>query len=428
MTPSAIGIVICNYNKSQYVVNCIQSVLESDIDDYTVYVVDNASTDDSVEKINQQFSGRVTLIVNQENLGGSGGFNRGLREALAAGHPYIMCLDNDVLVDESAVGELFSYMQENPRVGMLGSRVYHMEEPDYVQQFGLNIDFQNYIVDTLYANALEDGTIPDYVECDTVATCSVMLRAAAIQKAGLMPEDNFIYWDDMEWGWRIKQAGYAVAALGRSKVLHTKGADNRNNAVFTNYYSVRNRIHFFMKYIEDAQLDDFADAMLDSVYDSIYERMYRDEYSTAQAIRFALDDAMHGVRGRADEYKLRPEKELYRALDNLLESHRTYRVDAREHEAAAEELRQYIQRNYPMLKETSSENAQMILVPCDYVMNVKDFSLTKIYVDEYHNVFSSEQEAELIRNYAFGKALFLYMNHTVFVEQMKKLRLGSFMI
>ena len=152
MSVKSIGIVICNYNKRNYVADCIQSVLESNFMDYAIYVVDNASTDDSVALIEQRFGDKITILVNKENLGGSGGFNRGIREALKNGHPYIMCLDNDVLVDEAAVSSLFHCMQEHKEIGMLGSRVYHMEEPDYIQQFGLNIDFKHYIVNTLYAN------------------------------------------------------------------------------------------------------------------------------------------------------------------------------------------------------------------------------------------------------------------------------------
>ena len=63
-----IGIVICNYNKASYVCKCIETVLASDIDNFQVYVVDNASTDTSVEEIQKNFGEQVEVIVNQENL------------------------------------------------------------------------------------------------------------------------------------------------------------------------------------------------------------------------------------------------------------------------------------------------------------------------------------------------------------------------
>lgn len=80
------GIVICNYNKKEYVLRCIQSVLESDTQDYSIYVVDNASSDGSADAIRARYGDQVTVLENKENLGGSGGFNRGIRYALSQNH------------------------------------------------------------------------------------------------------------------------------------------------------------------------------------------------------------------------------------------------------------------------------------------------------------------------------------------------------
>ena len=73
-----IGIVICNYNKQDYIIRCIESVFASTIQDFDVYVVDNASTDASVKTIEEAFGSKVQMIVNKENLGGSGGFHVGV--------------------------------------------------------------------------------------------------------------------------------------------------------------------------------------------------------------------------------------------------------------------------------------------------------------------------------------------------------------
>lgn len=424
MNHKKIGVVICNYNKSSYVVNCIQSVLESDTDDFDVYVVDNASTDDSVQRIREAFGSRVMLLVNETNLGGSGGFNTGIRKVLEGQYPYVMCLDNDVLVDESAISSLLSYMQTHPDIGMLGSRVYHMEEPDYVQQFGLNIDFENYIVDTLYANVYEDGTLPELLYCDTVATCSVLVRTEAVRKAGIMPEDNFIYWDDMEWGWRIKQAGYRVAAYGKSKVLHTKGAANRNNAVFINYYNIRNRIHFFAKYIQESQLESFTEYMLDNVFDTIYEAMYRDEHCSAAAVRYALDDAMYAVRGQAEAYKILNEDFIYQGMAAIFNDRKTYGIEKNDNAWLEANVREYIQGNYPDMQETDFGMADVNVVLCHYIMDIREFKMGNVYIDEYYNVCSREEEWEIIKNYGYSKALFIYMNRNIFLENIRRINAG----
>ncbi len=137
---------------------CIQSVTESSFTDMDIVVVDNASTDGSAEHIKNRFGNRVKLLVNEENLGGSGGFNTGIRYALEKGYEYVWCLDNDVLVDENAAEELYAFLEAHPEVGMAGSKVYHMEDPDYVQQFGIDIIWDEYCCEAKYHGRLEDGS------------------------------------------------------------------------------------------------------------------------------------------------------------------------------------------------------------------------------------------------------------------------------
>lgn len=178
----SIGIVICSYNKSEYVCRCIESVLQSDTEDFDIYMVDNASTDDSVEAVTNKFGDKVTILQNTENLGGSGGFNRGIRKVLEEGYKYLMCLDDDVKVTKEAVRTLCEFLKKNPKVGMAGSKVYHMHAPEYIQQMGLKIHFKNCSAETLYADTLDNPDIPEVVYCDTVAACSLMMPTRVVKK------------------------------------------------------------------------------------------------------------------------------------------------------------------------------------------------------------------------------------------------------
>ena len=126
---SDVAIVICNYNKVDMVLRCIRCILDNDFADYDLYVVDNASTDGAPEAIREQFGDRLTLLVNRENLGGSGGFNTGLRAAQEKRYRYYMCVDNDAMLDEHAIGELYRFLESHPEAGMAASKVYHLEEP-----------------------------------------------------------------------------------------------------------------------------------------------------------------------------------------------------------------------------------------------------------------------------------------------------------
>lgn len=222
-----IGVVICNYNKKDFVLQCVQSVLESKEKNFDIYVVDNASSDGSAEALKKAYGNRITVIENKENLGGSGGFNTGLRIVRDKGYSYFMCLDDDAAVDENALSVLYHYMEEHTDTGMAGCRVYHTQMPDYIQQSGLLIDFDNCTAKTIGADMPEDGSLPDVIECDTVATCAVMVRADAVKQngVGIMPEDNFIYWDDMEMGVSYKIGRIPRCYFSRGKSATSNGGE-----------------------------------------------------------------------------------------------------------------------------------------------------------------------------------------------------------
>lgn len=260
-----IGIVVCNYNKAEYVVQCVQSLLEQTVHDFDIFVVDNASVDASVKALQENFGTKINLLVNEENLGGSGGFNTGLREVLKQDYEYLMCVDNDVRFAEDAVEQLLSFLETHEDVGMVGSCCYFMDAPDRIWSYGAEIDFEKYVQIDLYRNCLNTDEVPEVVYCTYVPACAMMLRTSAVRRVGIMPEENFIYWDDMEWGYRFNRAGYKVAAYKRAQVWH-KGGGRNGGTTFNNYYMWRNRLRFFMKTLSGERLERFAEEILSDMF------------------------------------------------------------------------------------------------------------------------------------------------------------------
>lgn len=419
-----IGIVICNYNKRDFVVDCIRSVQESKVQNFDIYMVDNASGDDSVEAVKNEFGDSVTILQNNENLGGSGGFNTGLRVVKEKGYQYFVCLDNDVQVDENAIHALYEYMEANPDVGMAGSRVYHMQMPDYIQQCGLRIDFDRCTAQTLYADRLEDGTLPEVIECDTVATCSVMIRGSLIRDTdvGIMPEDNFIYWDDMEWGHRMHLAGYRIVTLAASRVLHQMGANVKPVNTFINYYMWRNRTNFFMRYTPEEKLDEMSVQLLSAFFDAMYESLFREEHNIRQSLAYALFDAMSGVRGKAADFKILDNDANDDKLTDFVKTKKSYFIIKDGQEEDALYLRNFLVSVNPDIMEVPETEAEVVFHLCPYIFKVRDLSRKEIYNDPDRSCIITEDDAETVRNYEYSKMLFLYMNQGVFLAAAKRIR------
>ncbi len=420
-----IGVVICNFNKRDFVLECVQSVLESNIQNFDIYVVDNASSDGSVEALKKRYKDQITILANSENLGGSGGFNTGLRVVRDKGYEYFMCLDDDALVDENAIRALYEYMEANPKTGMAGCRVYHRQMPDYIQQCGLLIDFDRYTAQTIGADQLEDGSLPEVIRCDTVATCAVMVRGSVIRetRVGIMPEDNFIYWDDMEWGHRIHLAGYEVVTLAAAKALHQMGANTKRPNTFINYYMWRNRTNFFMRYTPEEKLEEMSVQMLGSIFDALYESMFREEHHVMQTISYAFQDALAGVRGKAEEYKILSNDANDDKLIEYMKDKKTYFAISGEQKEDYVYLGNFLQSINSELAETDDpEKAEVVFHLCPYIFQVKDFSKKEIYIDPERNCILTDEDVEVCRNYEYSKLLFIYLNQGVFLAAARRMR------
>lgn len=420
-----IGIVICNYNKKNDALACIRSILESKFQDYDIYVVDNASTDGSAEAIRNAYGEQVTLLVNQENLGGSGGFNTGLRAAFQKGYPYLMCVDNDALLDENAVGNLLAFLQEHPETGIAAAKIYHREAPDYVQQFGQKIDFENFCTDVTYLNAYEDGSMPEYVYTDAVAACALMIRRSVIEKIGFMPEENFLYWDDTEWCYLCNRAGWKVASVGNAMALHAMGAKKELENTFPTYYAWRNWIRFFMRYTEPGDWEAMAGTFLDSMFQIVYEGLHKGEKNRSRTVMLAYDDALHGVTGKAGENRIFTLDTADGSWDKLFSAAPAYVLHMDKYPGTAQDIRDRAERmGYDIrwydVSEAPENTPEIIL--CDNIFQIEDLSLQKIYIDINDCILASEEDVLDVINYNYSRRTFIEAQKPIFLQKLREQR------
>ena len=433
-----IGIVICNYNKQDYIVNCVNSVMRSSISDFDIYVVDNASTDHSVKVLQEEFGEQITLLVNTENLGGSGGFNTGLREVLQRDYEYIMLMDNDIIVDEHAVEELLLFLQTHDDVGMVGSKVYYMDEPEKIWGYGGNIDFTNYCQKDCFKNMKDGSEIPEINYCDYVPACSLMVRTEAVRRVGIMPEDNFIYWDDMEWGYRFVKNGYKVAAYGRSIIWHKAGGRNATNT-FIHYYMQRNRIHFFLNELREKEdRECFLQTILREYFRTIYSVRLKGEDNIAKTLTNAIVDAARGIRGKASAGKILPRPEVKSRLSDVLEGAKSVtirfngmyeglgnivkaikNVNSQMKITIAGQDEKILKHQYPdccIDSDYHPEKTDSHLIMCEHIFSLSSDMPLDTYIDSWCNVVYMKEDIEYARSYERTRELFVICMSALFNE------------
>jgi len=449
----SIGIFICNYNKREFVVNCVKSLLEQSFCDFDLFVVDNASTDDSVEKLREEYGDKITIIENDENLGGSGGFNTGIRRGYNDGYKYIMLVDNDTVFDKEAVGELYKFLEENSDVGMAGSKVYYMQNPSTIQDFGAKLLWDNYQLCGINVGEKDKASLPNIQEADYLAACSLMVRRGVIDKIGFMNESCFIYWDDAEWGHKARLAGYRCCAVGSSKVWHNSSAGLSSNLGFSRYYFLRNRLNFFARYIKEEDIETFAKVMLSEVYKNLVGFYCKKQFDMLPIIMYALDDFLHDVRGKAPKFKIdrsldsdMPCEELIKNNSNVLIKVDKQHIDINnnffpifidkclalnpELKIAIlpkgfnnEELKMFEQ--YGEIKNEEPTDCDLIFYFCNHISDEKKCKLPEICVDVYLNCICDEDIYRIYAGIESNTKLFINSYIKMFIDQVKTLRTNN---
>ncbi|MER3447007.1 MAG: hypothetical protein C4291_09265 [Candidatus Dadabacteria bacterium] len=241
-----VSIVIVNWNKKDYAINLLNSLRDINYDNYEITVVDNASEDGSVETIKEKFP-EINLIVNSRNLGGTGGFNTGIRHALEkGGYKYIWLLDNDAMVEKDTLVELVKAMEKDESIGIAGSMIINPDNKELIVELGLNIDWDTGIVKPFMENYRISEVKDGIYDVDYVAACSALVRADLFLKMGLIDERYFIWWDDTDLGLSVRKTGKKVAGVTKSIVYHPTEKDWPP----IHYYNNRNSLLAFSKHAD----------------------------------------------------------------------------------------------------------------------------------------------------------------------------------
>ncbi|MCZ2097642.1 MAG: glycosyltransferase [Anaerolineae bacterium] len=241
-----LGIVIVNWNTRDLLRDCLRSVEQSVGVTYRVVVVDNASTDGSAERVRAGFP-RVELIENADNRGYPAANNQGLRRlGFERGGPddaprYALALNPDTVLPPDALREMVGYMDADPRVGVAGPKLVLLDgsldlacrrsfptpEISFYRMIGLSRLFPRSRRFGRYNLTYLDPDVE--TEVDSVVGAFMMVRREAIQRVGLFDETFFMYGEDLDWAYRIKQAGWTVKYNPRVTVTHVKRAASRQS-------------------------------------------------------------------------------------------------------------------------------------------------------------------------------------------------------
>lgn len=240
-TPPLVGVVVLNWNGKLHLPQCLSSLQNLRYERFFIVVVDNGSTDDSLALAKQQFP-RCHYIEHAENRGFAAGMNSGIVEALARGAQWVWIFNNDARADEQALHWLMKAGNENETIGVLSPWII-----DTVTQklwFGKgNIDWLRMRV--LHIQPRRTERLELAYESQFLTGCALCIKREVIEKIGYLDERFFLYYEDADFVYRARQAGYQSFVVPHARVWHAEQSATHEKKL---YYLVLSGLLFFQKH------------------------------------------------------------------------------------------------------------------------------------------------------------------------------------
>jgi len=287
-------IILLNYNGWKDTIECLESVLKNDYENYQIIVVDNDSPNNSMKYIKAWAEGKQEVVYDEnsqlkhlsqpfvskpleyvfytknealnggdkdkesklnnpiifiqagENGGFAAGNNIGIKYALEKDDfEYIWLLNNDTVIEKNSLSSLEEYATEND-FGISGSALMYYHNPKEVQAYGGTVNkFFGTGSHILQASEIEK-------KLDYVVGASFLIDKKVIDKIGLLPEEYFLYYEETDYCFNARSNGFKLGIVVDSVVYHKEGAKNKGkNTLFSDKYLFKNRLKFARKYLNN---------------------------------------------------------------------------------------------------------------------------------------------------------------------------------
>ena len=219
-----VSIIIVNWDGRQYLGNCLASVFEQSYKDFKVILVDNGSTDDSVEFVKKNYS-NVEIITLDKNYGFAKANNIAMERALKEGANYIALLNNDTRADNNWLDNLVKVMGLDKKIGICSSKILSIDNPRILYSTG-HIFKWGKILDRGHGE-IDNGQYDNKI--DVVGACAgaCLYRKEMIEQIGLFDENFVTSYEDAEMSWRALRKGWKSKYVPTAIVYHHGGGTSQ---------------------------------------------------------------------------------------------------------------------------------------------------------------------------------------------------------
>lgn len=245
-----VGIVTVTYNSGRFLDEFFASCERQTLGGVKVYAIDNASADDSAERLRARAAtdSRLEIIVNRENLGVAAGNNQGILRALEDGCDWVLLLNNDTAFPPDMLAQLLRAAAEN-RWLVVVPKIFFDTPRGHIWYGGGGFNPRR--GHTGYHVGIGEPDRSQYDTPHTVdysPTCAMLVYRNVFGDVGLMDETYFVYFDDTDFCWRLRERGIAIGYWPGATLTHKVGGSTGGGSSFTARITARNRLYFLKKH------------------------------------------------------------------------------------------------------------------------------------------------------------------------------------
>lgn len=240
-------VVIPHWNNKGLLDDCLGSLKNSSYGNLRVIVVDNASTDDSVSYLRENFPW-VNVVERTENGGYAAALNTGILESYKDNPKYYFALNNDTILKPETVTDLVKVMESSEEIGISAPLVLYESDPTITFSLGDRVYKWLPLPIRYGLNKKDDQKNHRVVEFDYVFGCALLIRTSLLERIGLFDHNYFMFYEDADICRRTRDAGLRVVRVGFTSILHKASQSVQAEPVSMIHLRARNRIVFYRKY------------------------------------------------------------------------------------------------------------------------------------------------------------------------------------
>lgn len=258
--PEAVSVVVVNYNTGDLLVDCVREALAQA---RQVIVVDNGSSDDSLELLESCCAGepRLNIIRNENNLGFAAACNVGIKQST---EPYILFLNPDCVLGPGSLQRKVRTLDANPDAGMVGGLLLDADGSEqsggrravptpwrsFVRAFGLT-GLANRWPRLFFDFHLHKQPLPELpVQVEAISGALMLVSRVAMEEVGVWDEDYFLHCEDLDWCMRFRQKGWSILFDPSAPSVHHRGACSKSRPIFVEWHKHKGMVRFYRKFFQ----------------------------------------------------------------------------------------------------------------------------------------------------------------------------------